>query len=160
MRKVILAVAWRPRLRRRAALSFLGCAVALLLVAGRMYQSSDARLIDVSKDAMRASLFDPASATFEGLRVVKHDQDRIVCGLVNAKNRLGGYVARRPFLYNGYAAVIYDDDDWRRYGAEMLACDPTLEERRREFERRRARPPQDQQKAREEQEEEEARKER
>ena len=96
-----------------------------------MYQSSDARLIDVSKDAMRASLFDPASATFEGLRVVKHDQDRIVCGLVNAKNRLGGYVARRPFLSNGYAAVIYDDDDWRRYGAEMLTCDPTLEERRR-----------------------------
>jgi hypothetical protein len=158
MRKFILAV-----------LGALGGAVALLLVAGRMYQGSDAQLIDDSKAAMRASLFDPTSATFEDLRVVKHDQDRrIVCGSVNAKNRLGGYVGRRPFLYNGYAAVIYGDAETstevdvtlRVYHAEVLACDPkhkmplTAQERDRQYREMTGRPwpwsPEGEEKARKE----------
>jgi hypothetical protein len=112
---------------RKVYLAVLG--VPLRLMAGCM-QDKDAQLIDDAKASVRASLIDPASATFEGLRVVsvvkdEHDR-RIVCGLVNAKNRLGGYGGRRLFMYNGYSAAIYDDNDWLRYAEEMLACDPTL----------------------------------
>ena len=124
-----------------AVFGVLGCFFTLLLVASEMYhyQGSDSRLIDDAKDAMRAGLIDPASATFEGLRVVKHEQGRIVCGLVNAKNRLGGYGGRREFLYNGHSAVIYGKDGThteadavRLYRAEVLACDPWREETRKE----------------------------
>ncbi|MEJ0012832.1 MAG: hypothetical protein WDM94_09440 [Bauldia sp.] len=59
----------------------------------------DARvlLIDVRRD-----FFDPDSARFAGLNyTVKNGQpDRArICGHVNGKNRLGGYIGYQPFFY-------------------------------------------------------------
>lgn len=56
--------------------------------------------------AIRASLIDPQSAQFEFQPPVRSTYtsglDRhfgwLMCGLVNSKNRFGGYVGRRPFI--------------------------------------------------------------
>lgn len=50
-----------------------------------------------AKDAVKSMLNDPDSAKFSHLSngVSKGD----VCGLVNAKNRMGGYVGDTPFYY-------------------------------------------------------------
>lgn len=50
-----------------------------------------------AKDAVKSMLNDPDSAKFSHLSngVGKGD----VCGLVNAKNRMGGYVGDTPFYY-------------------------------------------------------------
>lgn len=50
-----------------------------------------------AKKAVSSQLYDPDSAKFEGL--TKGVEDYIVCGQVNAKNRMGGYVGARPFFY-------------------------------------------------------------
>jgi len=45
---------------------------------------------------------DPASAQFEGLEVLwREDKQIILCGRINAKNRMGGYVGFVPFFVVG-----------------------------------------------------------
>lgn len=50
-----------------------------------------------AKDAIRKLLNDPESAQFTDLKNGKNKGD--VCGMVNAKNRMGGYVGATPFFY-------------------------------------------------------------
>ncbi|MBX3429710.1 MAG: hypothetical protein KF779_09020 [Hyphomonadaceae bacterium] len=40
--------------------------------------------------------FDPAAAQFRNVRMIENGN---VCGEVNGKNRFGGYVGFRPFVY-------------------------------------------------------------
>lgn len=47
--------------------------------------------------AARSMLNDPGSAQFQSERVVS--EKGAVCGLVNAKNAMGGYVGFRPYVY-------------------------------------------------------------
>lgn len=44
-------------------------------------------------------LTDPESARFEDLFKVQSDRGEAVCGLVNAKNRMGGYAGAAGFIY-------------------------------------------------------------
>ena len=55
------------------------------------------KLEDTARATM-TSLYDPDSAQFRNLRNVSKGQEPIICGEVNAKNRLGGYVGYRRFL--------------------------------------------------------------
>lgn len=62
-------------------------------------------------DALKHSLSDPESAEFRGLRVVVREQiEFVLCGEINAKNRMGGYVGYRPFfvmaLANDHERVV------------------------------------------------------
>lgn len=58
----------------------------------------DARLIAGADKAVANHLADPDSAKFSDEFVALSGQDVVaVCGLVNAKNRSGGYNGRRPF---------------------------------------------------------------
>lgn len=50
-----------------------------------------------AKTAVKALLNDPDSAQFTEVQSGKNPGD--VCGMVNAKNRMGGYVGATPFLY-------------------------------------------------------------
>jgi len=52
------------------------------------------------KDGMRELLFDADSAVYEEVRVYETIQgaNSQICGYVNAKNRLGGYVGRQRFI--------------------------------------------------------------
>lgn len=52
-----------------------------------------------AKEAVRKGLIDPDSAKFSDLRDGKTKGD--VCGFVNAKNRMGGFVGDTPFVYRG-----------------------------------------------------------
>lgn len=49
--------------------------------------------------AVKAQLSDPGSAQFRNLRTKWNRGTKIVCGDVNAKNRLGGYEGFRPFIH-------------------------------------------------------------
>lgn len=52
------------------------------------------------KQTVTRKLIDPMSAQFRDLRVLKRPKtgDPVLCGEVNAKNRMGGYVGFRPFV--------------------------------------------------------------
>lgn len=70
-----------------------------LLLAAPSAQADDA-LIDAAKRAIGARMFDPYSAQFENITLgATAKGGPVVCGTVNAKNRMGGYVGRRPFWY-------------------------------------------------------------
>jgi hypothetical protein len=62
--------------------------------------------IDVIKETIGDRLYDPYSAVFSMLGAVTSRTGRLhVCGLVNAKNRFGAFVGRRPFF------GVYDPED-------------------------------------------------
>jgi hypothetical protein len=52
-----------------------------------------------AKQSVKRTLFDPQSAQFEDLRTADGPDGAFVCGTVNAKNRLGGYVGKSLFAY-------------------------------------------------------------
>lgn len=58
-----------------------------------------------AKKAVAASLTDPASVQFQE---VKSYNQNVVCGEYNAKNRMGGYVGFKPFIYYRGGLVAYD----------------------------------------------------
>ena len=77
-----------------------------------------------AKKAVSQLLIDPDSAKFEGL--TKGTEDYIVCGRVNAKNRMGGYVGFSPFFYysdSKQATLVKpaDTSDFRSYWLALRA---------------------------------------
>src|SRR6266481_974535 len=60
--------------------------------AGRRVDRLYAELTEQAKDIVKDILSDPYSAKFEDVRVVGDAPHLMVCGFVNAKNKLGGYV--------------------------------------------------------------------
>lgn len=73
---------------------FLGIAILMTGCSGGI--EGDAQ------KAVKSLLNDPDSAQF--FDVQRNGEN--VCGLVNAKNRMGGYVGKTPFMYTGGNAVI------------------------------------------------------
>lgn len=58
--------------------------------------------IDKARSEVKKSLIDPDSATFRSEKVVPHSGYEgafWVCGQVNSKNRLGGYVGYKDYAY-------------------------------------------------------------
>lgn len=57
--------------------------------------------VDAAKSHVEADLFDPGSAKFRAIKP-SHLTDHapfVICGQVNAKNRFGGYVGFKRFVY-------------------------------------------------------------
>ncbi|MDH1308940.1 hypothetical protein N5C40_20735 [Pseudomonas fulva] len=68
-------------------------------------------------DAVKEKLFDPDSAEFRNDRIMS---DGTVCGEVNAKNRMGGYVGFTDYSVQPYTTTV-------RMGARALNdCDERL----------------------------------
>lgn len=70
-----------------------------------------------AKKGVKALLNDPESAQFYDLK--RNSTGKNVCGFFNAKNRMGGYVGRTPFMYEGLTqttAIVQpvEDSDFRR----------------------------------------------
>ena len=61
-----------------------------------------------AKNAVKSILNDPDSARFSGIRKGNGTGD--FCGLVNAKNRLGGYVGNIRFAYSHEVAFFAPED--------------------------------------------------
>lgn len=60
----------------------------------------DANITPPVESSVRQEMRDPGSAQFRNLRVLagEREDQRLVCGEVNAKNGYGGYVGFKPFL--------------------------------------------------------------
>jgi hypothetical protein len=64
--------------------------------------------IDDAKKAIEAGLKDPLSAQYQN--VIEYGGG-VVCGAVNAKNSMGGYVGFKPFIYNGKSPGYLEQRD-------------------------------------------------
>ena len=82
----------------------LALAVTSAMVAGCADKEIDQakkhadKEIDQAKQQIESQLKDPQSAQYK--QVTKFSEN-VVCGLVNAKNSMGGYVGFKPFVFNG-----------------------------------------------------------
>jgi hypothetical protein len=65
---------------------------------------SDEALITEMKEIVKLNLIDPDSAKFYNMKVVNYGNGRIVCGIINSKNRMGGYTGQKRLL----GAMILD----------------------------------------------------
>jgi hypothetical protein len=62
--------------------------------------------IGAAEAYITGTLSDPESAKFDSVIAVKAPNGKtVVCGLVNAKNKFGGYVGRKAFYYDGTIGV-------------------------------------------------------
>jgi len=68
-----------------------------------------------AEDSVRAVLTDPESARFSRLFVSRQSGLPVVCGMVNAKNRFGGYVGDRPFYSVGRVAEIGTPENYDQF---------------------------------------------
>ncbi|WP_430391091.1 hypothetical protein [Dyella sp. 20L07] len=63
------------------------------------------------QQTVRDTLLDPDSANFRGLYWHKTVHGNAMCGMVNARNGMGGYIGFRPFFKLGPVVEIADPDD-------------------------------------------------
>lgn len=92
------------------AINLLILALSLSSYTGLSHAES--LLAKQAKEAVKERLIDPESATF---KIEYEDPKGLICGQVNAKNRLGGYTGFSRFMYTG------KKDDY-----ELRMVDPTV----------------------------------
>jgi hypothetical protein len=90
-----------------------GCATAPTAqqLASADYGPTPDNYSELIQSQFRPTLFDPYSAVYEFGKPVRTWTDRpvwVVCGTVNAKNRLGGYVGAAPFYVEIREGSIID----------------------------------------------------
>ena len=78
-------------------------AITLCLSACGLIPGTNANLEREARKYVIGTLRDPQSAQFRNLKVVDGSIDgrgeKLVCGEVNAKNAMGGFVGFQPFIY-------------------------------------------------------------
>lgn len=57
-----------------------------------------ADFVVLAKAELESNLFDPESAQYRNLRAGRVKDSDVVCGDLNARNRMGGYVGFKPFV--------------------------------------------------------------
>lgn len=93
------------RARKVNALILSGVVILVLLGGVAYYVFGGQGDIGKAKEQVVAALIDPESARFRDVRTVRD----AVCGQVNAKNKLGGYVGFRSFAYYQGSVLIERD---------------------------------------------------
>lgn len=85
----------------------IGAVVALVALVAAGSFGYRMHLVNELRKPVLALMNDPDSAQFRGERLRGWTvADGLLCGEVNAKNRMGGYVGYRPFsAYGGFATV-------------------------------------------------------
>lgn len=82
----------------------------LLAVVFAVSGCGESPKIQEAKIIVSDSLTDPESAQFRKLEVIDKGNDKfVVCGEVNARNRMGGYVGYRTFIVVDKSAFILDE---------------------------------------------------
>lgn len=99
-------------------------ALAVALSGCNLYQQHEA------EGKVRAQLRDPESAQFS--EVTSAGNGMLVCGMVNAKNGMGGYVGRRKFVVWGDSdvAVAQDEIENIRFDTCCMILTSAVENRR------------------------------
>jgi hypothetical protein len=89
-------------------------------------------LFATARRAVEQTLIDPQSAQFEDLKIVGTvEEGRLVCGTINARNQVGGYAGRRPFVfvfddYSDLALVIENPLQARVFRVYIEQCHPQI----------------------------------
>lgn len=87
---------------------------AIVLGSCSLVPGSQAALEKEARQGLANTLFDAESARFADLRVVSAPKDEeVICGQVNAKNKVGAYVGFKRFIYvrkDGFAVVELGQD--------------------------------------------------
>lgn len=81
-------------------------ATALLSVTALAQQPTDSQRIHNAEHSIREMLKDPESARFKNVDVVRVGARRTVCGMVSAKNGLGGYNSPELFFVTDSVAML------------------------------------------------------
>lgn len=109
----------------RKAGGIIVVALAAVVASGAAYRHF--ALVKPLLDEVRNGLTDPESAQFRNIRVFSDWTPRqtAICGEVNAKNRMGGYVGFKHFTaYGGGGAEIESDIIAELYDSGKLKrCD-------------------------------------
>jgi hypothetical protein len=84
------------------------------------------QIISAAKKVVDSTLKDPASAQYKS-EFISSDKT-IVCGEVNAKNSLGGYVGFKRYLSRGQQILI-EDGSFTQWDLEVGPAKPTDKER-------------------------------
>lgn len=87
----------------------------------------DAPLYNRARQITSQNLFDPYSAQFTDLKKIDTDIGFVVCGSVNAKNRMGAYVGAKRFIYEDVIklAIIESEDAVRDvFAITFRYCSP------------------------------------
>ena len=120
------------------ALVAISCTITVLVashaLADTCMPATEAE-IEVIREAMELKLVDAQSARFrEVCSIPGHDKvkgDRVFCGLVNAKNRMGAYSGYINFSYvdGAKSATLVDPSSADLYPpfAYCLACTPSAD---------------------------------
>ena len=76
-------------------------------------EKEEAELLERAKEAVKNMMKDPDSAKFKDLIAgqVSKDKKKHVCGMVNSKNSMGGYVGYKGFVYiDGEKYAVLQED--------------------------------------------------
>ena len=84
--------------------------VAMAPSADEALAAASVKMIDAAKDVIQGGLNDPDSAKFR--HVFISPKGRAVCGEVNAKNKMGGYVGFKRFIVARDQTGMEDDDTY------------------------------------------------
>ncbi len=103
-----------------------------LLLTATVAAAADlpAEVIAETQSAVKESMKDPDSARFKDLRLGKteridgSDDPNIVCGFVNGKNSMGGYVGFGIFAYDRSTKKVefYRRNSWGSWEGRMGYC--------------------------------------
>jgi hypothetical protein len=87
-------------------------AVIALAVSGcSMFPGTQANLEKRAREAARLSLFDADTARFQHLQEVDGSGGRLLCGLINAKNKMGAYTGFVRFIADRSTGTIVIDPE-------------------------------------------------
>lgn len=67
-------------------------------VSDRLKNGSEQDVIEDATHVVKNGLIDPFSAKFRDVKVINFKGGKVVCGKVNSKNSLGGYVGYQNFI--------------------------------------------------------------
>lgn len=92
------------------------------LVAFSVYRyinrNPSADIEDAGVEIVRARLVDPDSAKFKN---VYYKEGVGICGQVNSKNRMGGYVGFKSFVVEASGLVLMEGPELQKYQREIVA---------------------------------------
>lgn len=91
----------------------------ILLAAIYFYrhQSPPRTIEDIAIEIVQLQLADPDSAKFKN---VAYKKGIGVCGEVNAKNRMGGYVGYKTFVVEDNGLLLLEGPELQKYQMEIL----------------------------------------
>lgn len=83
----------------KVALGLVGLTVGTLAIWFLPSLTREGQVEGRGLAAIRREMIDPNSAQFDNVKVIENELGRMVCGRVNARNRMGGYAGAVPFAY-------------------------------------------------------------